>query len=215
MLFYFISHRPQHFATLTIHLHADNLSSQNKNNMVMQFFLLMVQLGFLKHIELKFMIRGHTHCSIDGGHGIIKKEWRKCNVFNIEQAAQVILESSPIAGTQYATILRPENFFNWEFFLEKCFKKLPNILSFQEFEMDATRKGILRYRARQKDIWQETQLDKKRLQDFSSMQNVQDALIQLKPPGISEKKQKQLYEKVRKYVPEEFQDSLCPKPINY
>ncbi len=215
MLFDFLSHRPQHFATLTIHLHADNCCGQNKNNMVMQFFLLMVHLGFLKHIELKFMIRGHTHCSIDGGHGIIKKEWRKRNVFNIEQAAQVILESSPIAGTQSATILRPENFWNWEKFLEKCFKKLPNILSFQEFEMDATRKGILRYRERQKDIWQETQLYQKRLPDFASMQNVQDALIQLKPPGISEKKQKQLYEKVRKYVPEEFQDSMCPKPINY
>jgi len=81
--------------------------------------------------------------------------------------------------------------------------------------MDATRKGILRYREHQRDSWQETQLYKKKLPNFSSMQNVQDVLIRLEPPGISEKKQKQLYEKVRKYVPEEFQDSICPKPINY
>ena len=77
MLFYFLTHIPQQFATLTIHLHADNCCGQNKNNLVMQFFLFIVQFGFLKHAELKFMIRGHTHCSIDGGHGIIKKEWRK------------------------------------------------------------------------------------------------------------------------------------------
>jgi len=215
MLFYFLSHRDRHFSTLTIHLHADNCCGQNKNNIVMHFFLLMLCVGFLKHAELKFMIRGHTHCSIDGGHGIIKKEWRKRNIFSIKQAAQVIEESSPVAGMQHATILRPENFFNWEEVLEKCFKKLPNILSFQEFEMDVTRKGILRYRERQMDTWQETQLWDKRLPDFSSLKAVQDILIQLKPPGISEKKQKHLYEKVRKYIPEEFQDSICPKPVIY
>ncbi len=215
MLFCFLMDRPQHFAALTIHLHADNCCGENKNNMVMQFFLLMVHLNFLKHVELKFMIRGHTHCSIDGGHGIIKKEWRKRNVFSIEQAVQVIKESSPVAGTQHATILRPENFFNWAALLEKYFKKLPNILSFQKFEMDTTRKGILRYRRHQKEPWQEALLCKNELFDFSTVQNVQEILIQLEPPGISEKKQKHLYEKVRKYVPEEFQDRICPKPTGY
>lgn len=215
MLYYFFRHRPRHFATLIIHLHADNCCGQNKNNMVMQFFLLLVCLGFLKHVELKFMIRGHTHCTIDGGHGIIKKEWRKRNVFSIEQAAQVIQDSSPIASVQYAIILRPENFFDWENLLANYFKKLSNLLSFQEFEMDAARPGVLRYREHQRDPWQETQLFKKGAPDFPSLQNVQDALMQLKPPGISEKKQRHLYEKVRKYVPEEFQDIVCPKPINY
>ncbi len=161
------------------------------------------------------MIRGHTHCSIDGGHGILKKEWRKRNVFSIEQAAQVIEDSSPIAGTNHATVLRPENFFNWEKLLAKYYKKLPYILSFQEFEMDSARKGILRYRERQKDPWQETQLSKKKEIEFASIEGIKDVLIQLKPPGISEKKQKHLYEKVRKYVPEKFQDNICPKPDNY
>jgi hypothetical protein len=215
MLFYFLCHRPRHFATLTVHFHADNCCGQNKNNMVMQFFLLMVHIGFLKHVELKFMIRGHTHCTIDGGHGIIKKEWRKRDVFNIEQAVQVIRESSPIAGIHYAIILRPENFFDWENLLTKCFRKLPSLLSFQEFEMDAACPGVLRCRGCQRDSWQETQLFGEENPDFSSLQEVQDALFQLKPPGISEKKQKHLYEKVRKYVPEEFQDSVCPRPVNY
>ena len=175
----------------------------------------MVQLGFLKHVQLKFMIRGHTHCSIDGGHGIIKKNWRKHDVFSIEQSAQVIVDSSPVAGMNYAVILRPENFFNWEKLLGKHFNKLPNILSFQEFEMDSARKGIIRYRERSKNFWQESQLIKKEIPDFSSMQNVEDVLKRLTPTGISEKKQKHLYEKVRKYVPEEFQDIICPKPTNY
>ena len=127
MLFYFLMNRPRHFATLAIHLHADNCCGQNKNNIVMQFLERLVYLGFLKHVELKFMIRGHTRCTIDGGHGIIKKEWRKRDIFNLEQAAQAIQESSPIAGRQCAIILRPETFFDWEQLLTKCFKKLPNI----------------------------------------------------------------------------------------
>lgn len=181
----------------------------------MQFFLFMVHLGFLKHVELKFMIRGHTHCSIDGGHGIIKKEWRKRDVFSIEQAAQVIIDSSPVAGINHAVILRPENFYDWEKLLEKYFNKLPKILSFQEFEMDYSRKGILRYRERSMNSWQETQLNKKETPNSLSIQKIKDVLTQLKPPGISEKKQKHLYEKVRKYVPEEFQNLICPKPIDY
>ena len=80
--------------------------------------------------------------------------------------------------------------------------------------MDAARPGILRYREHQKDTWQETQLFQKGSPDFLSKQNLKDALIQLKPPGISSTQQKHLYEKVRKYVPEEFQNSICPKPIN-
>lgn len=214
MLFYFLRHRPHQFAAMTVHLHADNCCGQNKNNAVMQFFLLMVQIGYLKHAELKFMIRGHTHCTIDGGHGIIKKEWRKRDIFCMEQAAQAIKESSPVAGTQRAFILRSEAFYDWEKLLSEHFKKLPGILSFQEFEMDAARPGTLRYRRHHKGIWQEAQLFKKGNPDFFSVQDVQDTLIQLKPPGISEKKQKHLYEKVRKYVPEQFQDSICPVPAN-
>ena len=135
-------------------------------------------------------------------------------MFCIEQAAQVIQESSPIAGTQHAVILKPECFFDWERLLTKFFKKLPNLLSFQEFEMDATRPGIIRYRKHQRQSWKETSLFKK-TPKFSSLQKLQETLIQLKRPGISEQKQKHLYEKVRKYLPEEFQDIVCPKPINY
>ncbi|MCP4350423.1 MAG: hypothetical protein GY795_33560, partial [Desulfobacterales bacterium] len=72
-------------------------------------------------------------------------------------------------------------------------------------------------REHQGSPWQEKQLFKKGSPDFSSLQlqNVQDSLKNLKPPGIAEDKQRNLYEKVRKYVPEEFQDSICPRPINY
>lgn len=78
-----------------------------------------------------------------------------------------------------------------------------------------TRKGILRYRERQKVPWQETHLSKKKVIEFASIEDIKNVLMQLEQPGISEKKQKHLYDKVRKYVPEKFQDIICPKPDNY
>jgi len=215
LLFYFLTHRPENYATLVLHLHADNCSGQNKNNIVMQFFVFLAFIGALKHVEIKFMIKGHTHCSVDGGHGIIKKEWRKRNVFTIQQAAEVVRESSSTLGIHDAIIITPEHFFDWEKLLTKFFYKLPKILSFQQFEMDTTRPGILRYRLRHTEPWAEKNLLKKGALSslkLLSLRNLLSQLVQLKPPGISEKKQQELYEKVRKYVPPEFQDSICPKP---
>jgi hypothetical protein len=34
----------------------------------------------------------------------------------------------------------------------------------------------------------------------------------LEPPGLKEIKQVELYQKWRKFVPDEFQDEICPKP---
>ena len=215
LLSYFLTHRPENYATLVLHLHADNCSDQNKNNIVMQFFVFLVVIGVLKHVELKFMIKGHTHCSVDGGHGIIKKQWRKRNVFTIEQAAEVVRKSSSVLGIHDAIIITQEHFFNWEKLLTKFFYKLPKILSFQQFEMDTKRPGILRYRLRHTEPREERNLLKKGALSslkLLSLKKIRSVLVQLKPPGISEKKQKELYEKVRKYVPPEFQDSICPKP---
>ena len=219
MLFHFLVHRKQGTAAITIHLHADNCCGQNKNNMVVQFFVLLVKVGFLRHVEMKFLVKGHTHCSVDGGHGIIKKEWRKHNVFTIEQAVKVVEGSSPIAGLHYATILKPNDFFDWEKLLSKYFKKLSNLLSFQYFEMDSARPGIIRYRRQHNDPWLETQIMKQGADaipfEFSSIESIQDALAQLDTPGIPKKKQKILYEKVRKYVPVKYRDAICPVPGDY
>ncbi len=90
-----------------------------------------------------------------GGHGIIKKEWRKRNAFTIQQAAEIVRESSSTLGIHDAIIITPEHFFDWEKLLTKFFYKLPKILSFQQFEMDTTRPGILRYRVRHTEPWAE------------------------------------------------------------
>ena len=202
-----------------MHLHADNCSGQNKNNLVMQFFVFLVSLGLLTHVEMKFLIKGHTHCSVDGGHGMIKKAWRKHDVFTLEQAAQVVEATSPTAGIHRAVRVTARHFFDWERLLSAYFGKLPKILSFQQFEMDATRPGILRYRVHHTESWQETCIFKADIErlpvEFSSFDAIQQILARLSPPGIPVKKQHVLYKKVRKYVPTEYQDLICPRPTDY
>jgi hypothetical protein len=219
LLFHFLQHRPDETAAIVMHLHADNCCGQNKNNLVMQFFVLLVSLGLLAHVEMKFLIKGHTHCSVDGGHGMIKKAWRNHDVFTLEQAASVVEATSPTAGMHRAILVDAHNFFDWERLLSPYFGKLPNILSFQQFEMDATRPGRLRYRQHHTEPWQEAGIFRSGIErlprDFSSFEAIQRLLTPLPPPGISIKKQHVLYEKVRKYVPQAYQDLLCPRPADY
>jgi len=219
LLFHFLRHRAREAAAIVIHLHADNCCGQNKNNLVMQFFVLLVSLGLLKHVEMKFLIKGHTHCSVDGGHGMIKKVWRTHDVFTLAQAAKVVEASSPTAGMQQATVVTAHDFFDWEHLLSAYFGKLPKILSFQQFEMDATRPGRLRYRHHPTEPWNEACLFHQGIErlpsTLSSLGAIQQGLTPLPAPGIPMKKQHVLYEKVRKYVPQEYQELLCPRPADY
>jgi hypothetical protein len=219
LLFHFLRHRTHETAAIVMHLHADNCCGQNKNNLVMQFFVLLVGLGLLRHVEMKFLIKGHTHCSVDGGHGMIKKVWRKHDVFTLEQAVEVVEAASPTAGLHRAVIVSADDFFDWERLLASYFTKLPKILSFQQFAMDATQPGILRFRAHHTETWQEACLFSPGVErlpsELSSFEAIQGALTPLAPPGIPLKKQHVLYEKVRKYVPAAYQDKICPRPVDY
>ncbi len=183
LLFHCLRHRTPEAAAITMHLHADNCCGQNKNNPVMQFFVFLVSRGLLSHVEMKFFIKGHTHCSIDGGHGMIKKTWRTRDVFTIAQAAEVVEDASPTAGVHTATIVTADDFFDWEGLLSRYFGKLPNILSFQQFAMDASHPGQLRHRHHHTDSWEHATLFKPNIDrlpsEFSSVEAIQQALTPL------------------------------------
>ena len=151
LLFHFLRHRPHDAAAIVLHLHADDCCGQHKNNLVMQFFVLLVSLGVLRHVDMKFLIKGHTQCSVDGGHGMMKKAWRKHDVFTLQQAAAVVEAASPTAGVQQAILVSAQDFVDWERLLSDYFCKLPKILSFQQFAMEATQPGQLRVRAHHTD----------------------------------------------------------------
>lgn len=213
MLVLFLLDLGRQFNIRRVLLNADNCGAQNKNNTVLWILELLVMLDIFEHIELKFLVKGHTHCSVDGGHGLIKKAWRKQNVFSIQQAKKVIEES---AHTQRAMILSPKEFFDWSSLLSRYFRKFPGISSQQEFEFDKNRFGRIRYRRRHSQKWQSYRLFKRKdltlPEELSSIEGIKKHLQFMEPPGIPLKKQWNLFKKLRKYVPEELKEELCPKP---
>lgn len=213
MLTLFLFDLSNQFKARSVLLNADNCCSQNKNNIVLWVLELLVMLSVFDHIELKFLVKGHTHCSVDGGHGLIKKEWRKRDVFSIHQAKGVIEECS---NTQRAIIITSKEFYDWSSLLEPYFRKLPGISFQQEFKFHKDHFGIVSYRNCHGAEWQSYSLLKSKSRRLpkalSSTESIKKRLNVLKPPGIQAKKQWDLFKKVHKYVPDEFKNELCPKP---
>ena len=46
-----------------------------KNQFVFAYFSMLVQTQQIKHIELHFLLVGHTHCSIDQYFSVLSKVW--------------------------------------------------------------------------------------------------------------------------------------------
>jgi hypothetical protein len=80
--------------TPNIKIHADNCKGQNKNKYVIWYLQWLVATGRAKHIEFKFMIKGHTHCIVDSGIGHTKRELRRSDVFCLDHWAKVIDRSA-------------------------------------------------------------------------------------------------------------------------
>lgn len=213
MLVLFLLDLSSQFKTRCVLLNADNCCAQNKNNIVLWVLNILVMLGIFNHIELKFLEKGHSHCTVDGGHGLIKKEWRKRNVFSIEQAKQVIEECSDM---QRAIILSPKEFFDWSSLLGQYFRKLPGISYQREFKFHKEKFGVVHYRSSHGKKWQTYQLLQNKYiklpKEISSLVSIKKHLKIMKPPGVPLKKQWNLFKKLRKYVPDELKDVLCPKP---
>lgn len=57
-------------------LNADNCVAQNKNNTMLQYLMWRVTVGLSSHIELAFMVAGHTKFGPDYGLGVFKRLYR-------------------------------------------------------------------------------------------------------------------------------------------
>jgi len=117
--------------TPNIRIHADNCTEQNKNKYVLWYITWLVTTGRLKHIELKFMIKGHTHSIVDGGIGQMKKELRRSDVFCLEHWSHVINQSASI---NRACVVNGDNVYDWKNGLCPYFKPFKDIRQFQDLK---------------------------------------------------------------------------------
>ena len=197
-------------------LTADNCVGQNKNNAVLSYLLYRTIIGSHRRIDWSFMLVGHTKFSPDAYFGLLKKRYRRSNVYTYGQMIDVINSSTEKArnichpyrdGEGNASL----EYRAWSKWLEKFFRKLPNISGYQHFSMSTDKPGEVTVR-KYADSEEETyQLLKRNVKPGDLTHGRPPN--QIFPEGLSPKRQWYLYDNIRMHIPDEGdKDITAPLP---
>jgi hypothetical protein len=199
-----------------VYLTADNCVGQNKNNALIQYLIYRVLAGLHTEIELSFLVVGHTKFSPDGYFGLIKRYYRRSEVYTYEQLSDLI-ELSSKNGHNVCQRYRnnftkePEvTYRDWVSWLTQYFKALPKITSYHHFKVESSGKLLLRKAV---DL-EETSVTLLRKEFSSNQQELFKGLPEkLIPQGLSAERQWYLYDQIRMHIPNASdKDATCPKP---
>lgn len=194
--------------------HGDNCCAQNKNNILMGYFLWRVLNNFHESITMSFLPVGHTKFSPDPAFGIFKSKFRRSDVNNLDELINVVVDSTPdsklnnakLVGDVSGNVFVPV--YNWQqLHHDLNFKNIPNIKSFHKFIFSCEFKGRVRlYESAYSPEFTEFVMcaDHKIVSD--------DLPPTVSPIGLSAQRQLYLYNSIRPFVADHSKDILCPKP---
>ena len=214
LLDHFFSHHG--LGEKVVYLTADNCVGQNKNNALMQYLVYRVLAGLHTEIELSFLVVGHTKFSPDGYFGLIKRCYRRSQVYTYEQLSNTIEMSSKNGHNicqRYRNDLtkEPEIIYrDWVSWLTQYFKSIPNITNYHHFKVEASGKLFFRKAV---DLEETNVILLKK--EFSSDQQklFKELPNELAPQGLSAERQWYLYDQIRMHIPNaKDKDATCPKP---
>jgi hypothetical protein len=197
-----------------VHLTADNCVGQNKNNALLQYLMYRVMTGLHEKIELSFLIVGHTKFSPDGYFGLIKRHYRRSQVYTYEQLANIV-ESSSANGHNLCVghsknTISPIIYRDWTTWLSQYFIALKGISNYHHFRIERKDPLILTVKEQKDSKEVKIELEKKK---FSFNKQPQELPKQLLPAGLSLKRQWYLYDQIRCHIPDENdKNQTCPQP---
>ena len=179
----------------------------------MYYCMWRVLVGLHEEIKISFLPVGHTKFSPDWCFGLLKRKYRKMKIGCLDDIVKAVHQSgSPnvaqLVGTQGDEIMVP--MYNWsEFFEDTTIKTaLKGISQMHHFHFKSSDPGNV--------IVKDSIDDKERtinlLKVPSWRPSSQDLPNEIIPPGLLSERKKYLYEKIREFVPPEFQDLVCPQP---
>jgi hypothetical protein len=99
----------------------DNCDGQSKNQYVLRLATLFVELHYYRHINLIFLVLGHTKNAADCLFNLLKKTFRKSQVFTMEQL-QKVLDSNEYVECKK---VGKEDFRNYGKFKDTVYKHTP------------------------------------------------------------------------------------------
>ena len=190
----------------------DNCSGQNKNNTVLRLAVYLVECGFFHEVEIIFYIRGHTKNACDRTFNLMKKIYHKSQVWTYSMLCDVIGQQEDVTVVPIET----SDFKDYEAMLSQFYNPLVSgtVLCNHVFRAQSSHVGEIVTQSdrdgpenRQKLATDKNIPSDQRASLLSSFE-----LEEMEPPGLKEIKKVELYTKWRKFVPEQFQDIICPKP---
>jgi len=190
-------------------LWADNCGGQNKNSTLIHTCMYLVESKSFESVQLKFQIKGHTRNSVDRGFGYTKREYNRSEVYSIE-CLQDILKRSCTGphGSQkifLVVINGPDVFRRYSKFYISMYQKIKDVQKYQIFKAESFDKTkIFCMHPSKPDNW-----DNQTIKLSIFLKNELD-IIPFK--GWNKEKIVDFYRKVRPDIPENFKNSLCPKP---
>lgn len=114
-----------------LHLHADNCSGQNKNNLMLKYMIMLIETGRYQSVTLHFLVRGHTKFCPDAGFGTCKNAAKKKELFSLQALRSHI---SSIANHH---VVESFEWRQWEAYLSKRIPGVfPGILVGRRFSTD-------------------------------------------------------------------------------
>ena len=130
-----------------VHLTADNCVGQNKNNALLQYLIYRVLIGLHDKIGLSFLIVGHTKFSPDGYFGLIKRSYRRSQVYTYDQLADIVESSSKNGHNVCVRVSKeiesPVIYRDWSSWLSQYFETLKGISNYHHFRVEKENPSIL------------------------------------------------------------------------
>ncbi|XP_070545908.1 uncharacterized protein [Ptychodera flava] len=193
--------------------HCDNCPGQNKNKTMIHYLLWRCAVGLHDNATLAFMEVGHTKCINDACFGLLKKLYRRSDIYSLAELVNVVNKSAKcnIAdGYQLPTDDAPRfQWYDWVDFFSQFFLPLRGISKFSVFKFTKSEPGVVFVKDQLNSDEVKYDLRKRGVQLPSNSQYLPDMLI---PPGLSVQRKRYLYSKIRLYIPDHLKDTTCPRP---
>ena len=164
-------------------------------------------------IFLSFLPVGHTKFSPDWCFGLLKQQFRQCDVNCLDDLVAVVNTSATcntaqLVGTQSGDVIVPT--YNWSSHFSTRLKKIPNITSYHHFKFHQNKPAEVDVQEYSDSPMVTINILKKDKTPWDPSSDDLPAVVH--PAGLSEERQVYLYEKIREYCSPSCRDLVCPKP---
>jgi hypothetical protein len=186
----------------------DNCAGQNKNRMVLRIAPLLIELNWYYKVNMIFLVAGHTKNAADRLFNLLKKEYRKTNIYNMEQLQAKLSEHRLVEAVKVGV----DDFYDFDEYLNKIYNQVPTgaIKQYQYFKAYFLKQGWLQAQVSCPDVSAGVIFDLNRTTANNDAEQRKIliknfalnslCLTNLKPPGIHPIKQVEMFSKWRQFV---------------